>query len=238
MGRGVIARDDNSARPLGVALCIPYGEDVSVMGMVIVDPGHQGRGIGRRLVEALIADAGPRTLILNSTDAGKPLYEKLGFRALGAVEQRQGTNHAKSARDASIRDAGSSDRDTIISLDKRAFGAPRIPLIGRLLDEGRAVVSTAGDTLRGYALARTFGLGEVVGPMVASNDDEAIALFRAVAGSGFTRVDCPSEASAFNAFLDEAGLRVVDRPTRMVLGNWTERPDGPRIFALAGHALC
>jgi len=236
-GNGRIVRDPDSARPLGVGLWIPYGDDVAVMGMVIVDPACQGRGIGRRLVEALITDCKPRTLILNSTDAGRALYENQGFRVLGTILQRQGTLHAQPARDTSTRDADRSDWDAIVSLDTHAFGTSRAALIGRLLEDARAVVSTAGGAPHGYALARPFGLGEVVGPVVASSDDEAIALFRAVAASGFTRVDCPHEAARFSAFLDDAGLRVVDRPTRMVLGQWSDPQHPPRIFALAGHAL-
>lgn len=236
-GNGRIVRDARTRRPLGVGLWIAYGEEVAVLGMIIVDPEHQGGGIGRRLVEALIADAGQRALILNSTDAGRPLYEKLGFRTLGGILQRQGTNRAQPTEEASIREARLEDRKAIVALDARAFGAPRTMLIGRLLEDGRAVVSIGGGAVRGYALARAFGLGEVVGPIVASSDDEAIALFRAIAGRGFTRVDCPGDATSFSAFLGEAGLRVVDRPTRMVLGEWTDPSDPARIFALAGHAL-
>ena len=236
-GHGRIVRDAGDGRALGVGLWTPYGERVALMGMVIVDPGHQGKGIGRRLVETLIADAGPRVLLLNSTDAGKALYRKLGFRILGGILQRQGANRARLARDASIRDAGPDDRQAIAALDRKAFGAPRGALIERLLDDGRAVVSITGGAVRGYAIARAFGLGEVVGPVVASSDDEAIALFRAIAGRGFTRVDCPSETSIFSAFLEDAGLHVVDKPTRMVLGEWTEPGPAPRIYALAGHAL-
>ena len=236
-GNGRIVRAEHTERALGVGLWIPYGDDVALMGMVIVDPEHQGMGIGRRLVETLMADAGDRTLLLNSTDSGRRLYEKLGFRTIGGVLQRQGVNRERAARDPSIRDTTRSDRDAIVALDAKAFGAPRVSLVERLLDDSRAVVSLAGGAISGYALAREFGLGEVVGPVIASSDAEAIALFRAIAGSGFTRVDCPSEAAGFSVFLDNAGLRVVDRPTRMVLGDWTEPPRAPRVFALAGHAL-
>ncbi|MDX1433229.1 MAG: GNAT family N-acetyltransferase [Gammaproteobacteria bacterium] len=236
-GNGRIVRDERSGRALGVGMWIPYGDDVALMGMIIVDPAHQGMGIGRRLVETLMADAGDRTLLLNSTDAGRPLYEKLGFRTLGGVLQRQGTNRARAARDASVRDARRSDKDAIVALDAEAFGAPRAGLIGRLLEDGRAVVSLADGAPSGYAVARPFGLGEVVGPVIASSDEEAIALYKAIAARGFTRVDCPSEATGFSTFLDEAGLRVVDRPIRMVLGEWTEPRQASRVFALAGHAL-
>ena len=236
-GNGRIVRGEDGTRALGVGLWIPYGDEVALMGMIIVDPEYQGIGIGRRLVETLIVDAGDRTLLLNSTDAGRSLYEKLGFRAIGTVLQRQGVNRERTSREPSIRDAAPSDREAIVALDARAFGAPRASLIGRLLEDSRAVVSLSGGKPSGYAMARAFGLGEVIGPLIASSDDEAIALFRSVAASDFTRVDCRSEAAGFSAFLDSAGLRVVDRPTRMVLGEWTEPPHAPHVFALAGHAL-
>ncbi len=58
---------------------------------VFVVPEHQGRGIGRRLVESLCAaadDLGVRKLTLDSREAVMPFYERLGFSTRTTLMQR------------------------------------------------------------------------------------------------------------------------------------------------------
>ena len=48
-----------------------------------VNPADRGRGIARALFDACIASVpedGVRRVVLHATDAGRPLYEKAGFR--------------------------------------------------------------------------------------------------------------------------------------------------------------
>lgn len=50
---------------------------------VFVEPEHRGRGLGTRIMRALIESARARgfaRIELHSTDAGRGLYEQLGFR--------------------------------------------------------------------------------------------------------------------------------------------------------------
>lgn len=58
---------------------------------VFVVPEHQGRGVGRRLVESLCAaadDLGVRKLTVDSRDSVMPFYERLGFSARNTLMQR------------------------------------------------------------------------------------------------------------------------------------------------------
>jgi GNAT superfamily N-acetyltransferase len=53
-------------------------------------PGWRRRGLARALVEHVMADAyddGARTATLQSTPMGQPLYESLGFQAVGRYEE-------------------------------------------------------------------------------------------------------------------------------------------------------
>jgi ribosomal protein S18 acetylase RimI-like enzyme len=53
--------------------------------VLAVDPNHQRRGIGRKLVRWGLeqAAAEDQKVFLIATPEGKPLYESLGFRVLG-----------------------------------------------------------------------------------------------------------------------------------------------------------
>ncbi|MER1993932.1 MAG: GNAT family N-acetyltransferase [Eubacteriales bacterium] len=79
-------RDDGKA--IGVVRLLWDGGYVAFLSDLIVDPGYQGQGIGRKLVETVIQrireDMRPGykvKLTLNSSKGKEPFYEKFGFRA-------------------------------------------------------------------------------------------------------------------------------------------------------------
>src|SRR5690242_21924931 len=84
LGRGRLARAGDG-RTLGVGLWWPFGDTPARLGLVVVSPDSQRLGIGRRLVEQLLADAAPRSLMLLPTPAGRPLYETLRLPQAGPV---------------------------------------------------------------------------------------------------------------------------------------------------------
>jgi GNAT superfamily N-acetyltransferase len=56
---------------------------------VAVEPEARGRGLSGKLLAHALADAaerGQRTSTLVSTKLGRPVYERLGFRALGRLQ--------------------------------------------------------------------------------------------------------------------------------------------------------
>jgi len=58
-----------------------------------VDPECQGQGVGKRLLEAdcKLADQAGQDIYLESTTAGKRLYESAGFEPLGEEKVLDGT---------------------------------------------------------------------------------------------------------------------------------------------------
>src|SRR5687768_1037450 len=87
LGRGFAVEIDG--RLAGTALWWPYGDRYGSAGMIIVAAQDQRKGIGGILMDALLADAAGRTLILNSTAEGMALYTRLGFVPYGRVHQHQ-----------------------------------------------------------------------------------------------------------------------------------------------------
>lgn len=89
--RLLVATDDSGV--IGWARLFPWkqrGFDV-VEDLVYVDPVHQGRGIGKALLEELIKEAqglGYRTIVATiATDnrSGLELHSKAGFEAVGTI---------------------------------------------------------------------------------------------------------------------------------------------------------
>jgi ribosomal protein S18 acetylase RimI-like enzyme len=80
------AIDDQAGRPVGVSLAIP-GPDASVeLKAVAVDEALHGRGIGRRLLVAVLEDLkarGVRRVVVGTGNSGIGVlayYQKAGFR--------------------------------------------------------------------------------------------------------------------------------------------------------------
>lgn len=236
LSQGVAALDGD--RVIGTALSTPMG-DTAALNMIIVADDCQGKGLGRQLMEQVIALAGPRRMTLVATPEGLPLYEKLGFVATGAIVQYQGV--AASAPDPALpmRRGGAGDLGAVAALDLAATGADRRALLGRIIAEG-ALFLTAG----GFACRRDFGRGQVIGPIVAPDAATAQALvFAAAAGCAgrFLRVDTPAGAGLEPA-LAALGLPAVGGGTEMCRTTPASpatpaRPGAPHRFALISQAL-
>ena len=66
------------------------GRDAYVLD-VYVQPGYRGRGIGRTLMETLVEWCEQQCLVtitLEASDAGRPLYDRLGFEAMDMMRKR------------------------------------------------------------------------------------------------------------------------------------------------------
>nr|WP_243442975.1 GNAT family N-acetyltransferase [Herbaspirillum sp. B39] len=82
---------DGTRSVAGSGMLCPLGDDYASLGLVIITDALQGRGLGRAMMQRLLQDAGTRNVILNATEAGRPLYEKLGFVVTDTLSQHQST---------------------------------------------------------------------------------------------------------------------------------------------------
>ncbi|WP_176595994.1 MULTISPECIES: GNAT family N-acetyltransferase [Sphingobium] len=246
LGFGYVAeRDgpDNRREVIGTAMAWLYGDDAATLGMVIVSPRAQGMGIGRRLMDAVLHDLGDRTVMLNATDEGMPLYRKLGFAPVGPVFQHQGAAFAvpmaELIPDERVRPLGSKDMDVLRDLAAQATGMNRDALLDALVPGAQGVVLTRSNEPVGFALFRRFGRGYVVGPTIAPDTGGAKALISHWLGSNsgiFCRLDVPEE-SGLSGWLDELGLPCVGRVMRMVRGEPVAAPSTFQTFSLTTQAL-
>jgi len=177
---------DPSGGLAGSVTLTRYGGDLAVVSMMLVASRFGGRGLGRRLMTHVLARAGDATVFLYATPMGRPLYEKLGFRAVSAVTT--GIGRFTGRPSGGTRPAKAADRTAILALDAAATGADRSDLLTRYfrLAEQLRVIERDG-AVRGFAAAAGTADRVVVGPLVAPDLDAARTLIADVASA----IDAP-----------------------------------------------
>ncbi|CAH2892878.1 MAG: Histone acetyltransferase HPA2 and related acetyltransferases [uncultured Paraburkholderia sp.] len=223
LGVGFVAEDASGV--IGTALCWKYGADRASLGMVIVSPARQGLGIGRKLMEMVLEELGGRITFLHATAAGQPLYEKLGFRAAGTLDQHQGAAFqpplVSLPAGERLRPLGSSDTARLMELASQASGLDRAEVLPALLENADGIALDRDGELVGFALFRRFGRGFAIGPVVALPSEDSsrakalISHWLALNAGVFVRVDTPGD-SGLTDWLEQLSLPRVDTVVRMV----------------------
>jgi GNAT superfamily N-acetyltransferase len=236
------ARDD-SGRLIATAAVLPYaGSSAGEPGfawvsLVIVTASHRGRGLGTRMLQHCIATLRSRSLtgLLDATPAGEKIYTPLGFKPVLGLQRWQGEGDGAFESRERVRPLAVASMPRIGALDALAFGAQR----QTLLTNFQTRAGTRGFQIAdgsGYALVRSGRVASYVGPVVAANAHDAIALIDAATAStpGRTFIDVPDRQTQIAAWLGAHGF-VVQRPLlRMALGSDLPGGDPERVFAIAG----
>lgn len=244
-GHGIVAVDGID-RVFGSAMWFPYSQEFATIGLVITSPRTQAQGTGRWLMEQVFERCGDRNLALNSTHAAYHLYLSLGFTKEATVYLWQGELVSPPppvpALAGELSSLSTANIGEIAALDERAFGTNRQKLLA-LLSEGASIsVLRRGGEAVGFSMKREFGRGHVIGPIVASNDCDAIHLtavhLRDLAGQ-FVRVDTREQMGLFADFLQQSRLGMTDTVTTMSKGRrfLNRKENEPWVYGLAGHAL-
>ena len=198
---------------IGCGLAWQWGHDQGSIGMVIVDNAWQRRGIGKRLFKGLLQALDGRDVMLQATAQGRPLYELLGFTAIGHARQFHGHWQPPAeagptvslATDERARLLQPQDLPALLAYDQRERGLTRPALLQALLaqmdaDERCAVSVDEQGHLCGYGILRRFGRGWVVGPLLADGADRAVALVKRLTQErtgDFVRIDLAAHTRAF-----------------------------------------
>jgi GNAT superfamily N-acetyltransferase len=187
---------EDAGKIVATTTLLHHGTALAWIGMVLTRPEYRRQGLAKRLMEDTIAGAerrGIRTLKLDATDEGRPLYEGLGFvveetverwgRDLKAVEVAEDMSDASKEGIYGGSHVGAISEEHL-ALDMKAFGVSRKPLLETFFASGRSD-STAG----GYVLSRPGRTAHSLGPCVASSREDAQQLIATHIG----RVKCASD---------------------------------------------
>jgi len=236
LSHGAVVLD--GADVVATALATPFGR-VACANMIIVDAARRGAGLGRRVMEAAMAQVDVPEWRLVATADGLPLYRKLGFEVCGEIVQHQGIVTAAPSGMALPDRAGPGDLAALAALDAAATGMDRTALLAALLRVGAVHVLREGGAITAFAALRAFGRGEVLGPVIARDVDEAQALMApliASASGRFLRVDTPV-ASGLAPWLAAQGMTHAGGGIQMRRGGSAAAVGPQQVFALAAQAM-
>lgn len=226
-----------AAQPDGWFVIVDRGEIVAVagalaygsfcwLGLVATDPVRQREGLASKLSARLVAwahDKGCKTIALEASAAGRPLYERLGFRMVGETLELSPPSDVAPRKPASAVRRCANRVEELVALDEQIFGGDRGRLLHALSHDKdcRCYVATYDDRLAGYLFGRT----RLLGPGCARTADVACDLVHAALSDGDARTMIepqhlllPIESRHLDALLS-LGFRIQRRLPHMRLGN-------------------
>lgn len=210
---------------IGTVTTTPYGTALGWIGKLIVAPDRQRQGLGHQLMRAaldyLIAHDVER-IMLDATDAGRQLYEQLGFRPLETIHRWEG--RASTYLGPRARRLAPADVPAVLDLDRQLFGLDRRHILERLLGEfpDLAWVDATRDGPQGYLLGRRTGRGIYLGPWMSRSPDAAerllLVALEQLQGQPLT-LNIPNQNGRALILAGDHNLRRVRRCTRMIYGS-------------------
>jgi ribosomal protein S18 acetylase RimI-like enzyme len=208
------------------------------IGNLVVAAPFRGRGIGQALFRqstAVLRKAGARTVWLTASEAGMPLYEKHGFKALDLINRWVGSGRQR--RGAEEVFTGSYGLAAPAhKLDAAGWGDRRQELLDVVAQRGRVVQDGAG-----FVVLQPVGDAVQLGPFAAVDAAGAARLFAAALATVPRGIKVLVDVAAANRvagrLFGRAGMSVAGSNVLMYAGRRPDyRPD--LVYGLATMGSC
>lgn len=205
---------------------------IAGVGPITIDPAHQDRAAGRRLMQHVLERAashnapGVRLVQAAYHNRSLSLYTRLGFTVREPLAVLQGTPPDIAIPGYRVRGLRRTDEAACNALCLRVHGHDRAGELHDALRRGTAQVAE----MDGHIAAYTTGIG-FLGHAVAENDDALKALIASAqefTGPGFL---LPTRQGELFRWCLAQGLRVVQPMTLMSTGLYNQ-PDGAWLPAV------
>src|SRR5258708_883696 len=202
---------------------------IAGIGPITVDPTTQNRGVGRKLMSAVIDRArarnfaGVRLVQAAYHNRSLSLYTTLGFDAREPLSLMLGPPVKKPVAGCSVRPAEASDREDCARLCGQVHGHDRGGELADAIQQKTAVVVERHGRITGYSTELAF-FGHTVGE--SNLDLEALIAFAEVLKGPGIRV--PTRNAELFPWCLANGLRVVEPMTLMTMGLYN-KPAGPHF---------
>jgi GNAT superfamily N-acetyltransferase len=207
-------------------------DEVGGIGPITVDPAGQNAGVGRTLMEAILARCADRGVDARLVQAAfhnrsMSLYTKLGFDAREPLSCLQGPAIAATPDGFTVRAATADDADACERVCRAVHGLSRRGELADAIRDGHATVVLRDGRIRGYAT----GIAFFAHAVAETNGDLAalIASAPAFPGPGFL---LPTRNAELLRWCLARGLRIVQPMTLMTRGVYQE-PRGAFLPSIA-----
>jgi GNAT superfamily N-acetyltransferase len=170
---------ENFKRIIGTATALSHSNKTAWIGMVLVDKDFRGQGAGKILMTHLLEKLRHfKSIKLDATPAGQPVYTKLGFVEEHKIYRITNPSMKKLTCDQSdlgIKPIRSERFREIIKFDKQIFGVDRTYLLETLFRNypDKAFMIERNNKFYGYTLGRDGNRFNYIGPVFASSSGDA-----------------------------------------------------------------
>lgn len=219
--------------------------DVAWIAMVLVDAEVRSQGIGKMLMThalEFLDRAGVRSIRLDATPLGQPLYEKLGFQVEYTLIRYAGVLPvpADQASGTVVRTAPRETWDALVALDTAINRTNRRKFLLALFAENPTAVRYVplGERIAGYLAVRPGCNALQLGPCMASAEAGPLLLADAWRRYAGQRVflDVPNQHAAAVRLAEQMGLQAQRPLVRMCRGPLVHE-DAQRLWASSGPEL-
>ncbi|MEI5906637.1 GNAT family N-acetyltransferase [Bacillus spongiae] len=242
----VIGHRNEQGHLVSCGAVIPYGDRLASIGMIIVHPAYQGKGLGREVTESCLQSISTSTTVmLIATAEGKPMYEGMGFQVVESVHKyirnKDSSRHSNEKLEKRIVPMKAEDMAQVIEIDKGAFGENRATFLKNRIKQAKeaVVVKSEDGKIIGYSLSILGPVNLIIGPIVAPSKEWATRLIDRLALNhhGNVRIDVPKGHPELMVYLERVGFEKVSEPPVMVK-NTTKLPKrNHTLFGIAAQVF-
>jgi ribosomal protein S18 acetylase RimI-like enzyme len=211
---------------VGTATAMNYSDLVAWIGMVLVDKDYRGRGIAKILVSSLLNRLKScKSVKLDATPAGQPVYEKIGFKneyLIHRMVSSPAINLHETDGTILSESMHPSDIAEISLLDNSVFGAERTNLLTSLYNENRdkSFCIRRDGRITSFSLGRKGSYYFQIGPVVAQGNTEAkkmiLSALNELSGEDII-LDVPGDKEKLIKWLEGIGFIKLRQFSRMYL---------------------
>jgi GNAT superfamily N-acetyltransferase len=238
---GCLVAVDEIGRVVGTVTTVPYQHYFTWIGMVLVHPEMQRKGIGTQLLrEALRFSDDTETAKLDATPAGREVYLKLDFKDEYQISRMYiGEHSKKSLPESYARPIQTKDLSGILKMDREVFGADRRLLLKSNMEgapQYAFVVEKQGEIM-GYCFGRPGYNFNHLGPVIADDPEIAMHLLSAALQKGDgkpTVLDILDHTPEWTRFVSSLGFVVLRPLMRMYRGSNSSPGMPEKQFSILG----
>lgn len=232
---------EEKGKIVGTATAAIYENRMAWIGMVLVEKSYRGRGYSKLLLnEILNRLKAVKTIKLDATPAGQPVYEKLGFVKEYSISRMVCDSfNSEIVRSKRIAKIATSDLQAVFQFDKKVFGADRRNLIYALASHFPELTGILINEriIKGLAIGRKGNKYIQIGPVSAYSELVAKELITNIL-SDLTKqaviLDVADSKTGLTDWLLQLGFRQQRQFWRMYLNNNFFQGEPAKQFAICG----